>query len=338
MKSIKWLGTSLLLLLLVGCGNQPTQTSTDTPSQDQPQPQAITAKTLAISAIVEHPALDAVRQGALEELASQGYKEGENLTVNFQSAQGNMATAGQIAKQFAADNPDAILAIATPTAQAIAAATSNIPIVFAAVTEPVEAKLVPKLDGSGNNVTGASDALPYEPQVALIQELLPNAKNIGVVYSPGEVNSVVALQKLKDALAVHGINIIEAPAQKSADVALAAQSLQGKVDAIYTSTDNNVINAYEALYQVAMEAKIPLISADPTSIERGAAVALGVDYKDLGREAGKMIVRIYRGENAGTMPIYSADKLDLVISKKHAQEEGLVLPQSVIDRASKVLE
>lgn len=333
---LKWFAMGLLTCALAACGNnqqaQSPKTTTDTPPTTAPQ------KTLAISAIVEHPALDAVRQGALEELAAQGFKEGENLSVDFQSAQGNMATAGQIAKQFAADNPDAILAIATPTAQAIAAATSDIPIVFAAVTEPVEAKLVPKLDGSGTNITGVSDVLPYEPQVALIKEIIPNVKNVGFVYSPAEVNSVVALKKLKEALAPMGVTVIDAPAQKSSDIALAAQSLQGKVDVIYTSTDNNVVNAYEALYQVAKEAKIPLISADPTSIERGAAVALGVNYKDLGHEAGKMIAKIYQGEKVGAMPVYAATTLDLAVSPKHAQEQGITLPQAVIERASKVIE
>ena len=123
------------------------------------------AKKIAITAIVEHPSLDAVRKGALEALADEGFKEGQNLTINFQSAQGNMATTAQIAKQFVAENPDVIIAIATPSAQAIVSNTNTIPVVFSAITDPLEAKLVPKLDGSGTNVTGASDALPLEPQL-----------------------------------------------------------------------------------------------------------------------------------------------------------------------------
>lgn len=340
---------SVCSALLVGCGgDKSTNTSngdskTATTTQDaKPADTASEVKaenkTLAISAIVEHPALDAVRQGAIEYLATQGFKEGENLKVNFQSAQGNMATAGQIAKQFSADNPNVVLAIATPTAQAMVAASSEIPIVFAAVTEPVEAKLVPKLDGSGTNVTGVSDVLPYEPQVELIKEVIPNVKTVGFVYSPGEVNSVVALDKLKKALEPHGIKVLDAPAQKTTDIALAAQSLQGKVDVIYTSTDNNVVSAYEALYQVAKEAKIPLIASNPESVDKGAAAALGVNYKDLGVEAGKMIARIYKGEKAGDIPVYSATALDLVVSPKHAQEQGFTLPESVVKRASKVVE
>lgn len=330
----KLFGVSLLSAVLFGCGGDkaPTEQKTETAAA------TADAKTVAITAIVEHPSLDAVRKGAIEALAQEGYKEGQNLTVNFQSAQGNVATAGQIAKQFAADNPDAIIAIATPSAQAVVSATTSVPVVFSAVTEPVEAKLVSKLDGSGTNVTGASDVLPLEPQVALIKELLPNVKNIGFVYSPGEVNSTVTLKNLKAIAQTQGVTIVEAPAQKSSDIAMAAQSLAGKVDVIYTSTDNNVVNAYEALAKVAKEGKIPLVSSDPGVIERGASVVLGVNYHQLGIETGKITARIFKGEKAGDIPVYSASELDLFVNKKNASEQGLTVPQSILDKAQKVIE
>lgn len=330
----KLIGVSLLSAVLFGCGGDKasTEQKTETPAA------TADAKTVAITAIVEHPSLDAVRKGAIEALAQEGYKEGQNLTVNFQSAQGNMGTAGQIAKQFAADNPDAIIAIATPSAQAVVSATTTVPVVFSAVTEPVEAKLVSKLDGSGTNVTGASDVLPLEPQVVLIKELLPNVKNIGFVYSPGEVNSTVTLKNLKAVAQTQGVTIVEAPAQKSSDIAMAAQSLAGKVDVIYTSTDNNVVNAYEALAKVAKEGKIPLVSSDPGVIERGASVVLGVNYHQLGVETGKITARIFKGEKAGDIPVYSASELDLFVNKKNASEQGLTVPQSILDKAQKVIE
>lgn len=330
----KLIGVSLLSAVLFGCGGDkaPTEQKTETSAA------TADAKTVAITAIVEHPSLDAVRKGAIEALAQEGYKEGQNLTVNFQSAQGNMGTAGQIAKQFAADNPDAIIAIATPSAQAVVSATTTVPVVFSAVTEPVEAKLVSKLDGSGTNVTGASDVLPLEPQVVLIKELLPNVKNIGFVYSPGEVNSTVTLKNLKAVAQAQGVTIVEAPAQKSSDIAMAAQSLVGKVDMIYTSTDNNVVNAYEALAKVAKEGKIPLVSSDPGVIERGASVVLGVNYHQLGIETGKITARIFKGEKAGDIPVYRASELDLFVNKKNASEQGLTVPQSILDKAQKVIE
>nr|WP_227514667.1 ABC transporter substrate-binding protein [Moraxella lacunata] len=325
---------SMLCSLLFACGgDKPTSQNETTQT-----PTTAESKSIAITAIVEHPALDAVRQGTLEALASEGFKEGENLTVNLQSAQGNPATAGQIAKQFVADNPDAIVAIATPSAQAVVSATTTIPVVFSAVTEPVEAKLVPKLDGSGTNVTGASDVLPLEPQIDLIKELIPSVKNIGFVYSPGEVNSTVTLRNLKAIAEPQGLTIVEAPAQKSSDIAMSAQSLVGKVDVIYTSTDNNVINAYEALAKVAKEGKIPLVSSDPSVVERGASVALGVNYHGLGLETGKITARILKGEKAGDIAVYSASELDLMVSKKNASEQGLSVPQSILDKAKTVVE
>ncbi len=329
LKTTLW--ASLAALTLAACGG-------DKPADNAAAASATETKTLAITAIVEHPALDAARAGAIEQLAAEGFKEGENLIVNFQSAQGNMGTAGQIAKQFASENPDVIYAISTPSAQAVASATTTIPVVFSAVTDPVAAKLVTSLEKPGNNVTGASDMLPYEPQIELIRELIPNVKNVGYVYSPGEVNSTVVLKNLKEKLAPLGINVIESPAQKSSDITQAANALVGKVDVIYTPTDNNVINAYEALAQVAKSAKIPLIAAETSTVERGAVAALGVNYTDLGKESGKIIARVLKGEKPDTIPVYISQNLDLYVSKKHAAEQGVTLPQAVLDRATKVFE
>lgn len=321
--------------ILTGCN----QSAQDTSTTDAATTDAATAmKTVAITAIVEHPALDDVRKGVIDELNEAGFKDGENLKVNFQSAQGNTATAGQIAKQFVADAPDVIVAIATPSAQSVAASTSSIPMVFSAVTDPVAAKLVSKLDGSGTNVTGASDALPYEPQIELMRQIIPDLKNVGYVYSPGEVNSTIILKNLKEKLTPLGINVHEAPAQRSNDIAMAARSLEGKVDMIYTSTDNNVVSAYESLYQIAKESKIPLIASDTSSVERGAVAALGVNYYELGRETGKIVVRILNGEKAGAIPVYTPQKLDLYVSPNHAKEEGITLPQAVIEKAKEVVE
>ena len=322
--------------ILTGCNQSAQDTSTtDTAATGDA---ATAMKTVAITAIVEHPALDDVRKGVIDELNEAGFKDGENLKVNFQSAQGNTATAGQIAKQFVADNSDVIVAIGTPSAQSVAAATSSIPLVFSAVTDPVAAKLVTKLDGSGTNVTGGSDALPYEPQIELMRQIIPSLKNVGYVYSPGEVNSTIILKNLKEKLTPLGINVHEAPAQRSTDIAMAARSLEGKVDMIYTSTDNNVVSAYESLYQVAKESKIPLIASDTSSVERGAIAALGVNYYELGRETGKIVVRILNGEKAGAIPVYTPQMLDLYVSPKHAKEEGITLSQAVIDKAKEVIE
>ena len=295
-------------------------------------------KTVAITAIVEHPALDAVRKGVIEELAAQGYKEGENLKIDFQSAQGNTATAGQIAKKFAGDNPDVIVAIATPSAQSRVAATKTIPVVFSAVTDPVAAKLVPSWEASKTNVTGLSDELPLQPQIDLMKKIVPNLKSVGYVYSPGEVNSTIVLDQLKAALDKDGITVAAAPAQRTTDVPTAARSLKGKADLIYTSLDNNVVSAYESLYKVAVENKLPLVASDTGSVERGAVAALGINYHDMGVATGKMVVRILKGEKAGDIAPQRMEKLDLYVSKKHAAEQGITLSDAVLQEAKEVQE
>lgn len=333
MKTLMWGGVAAAVL--TGC-NQPANDNTVAADNNADTPAATEVKQVAITAIVEHPALDAVRQGVIEELAAEGYEEGKNLKINFQSAQGNTATAGQIAKQFVGDNPDVIVAIATPSAQSVAAATNSIPIVFSAVTDPVEAKLLKSWEGSGTNVTGASDVLPYEPQIELMRQIIPSLKNVGYVYSPGEVNSTIVLKNLEEKLKPMGITVNSAPAQKSNDIAMAARSIADKVDVIYTSTDNNVVSAYESLYQVAKESKVPLIASDTGSVERGAVAALGVNYHDLGRETGKIVVKILKGENPGTIPVYKAESLDLYLSRSHAAEQGIELPQDLLSKAKEV--
>ncbi len=154
-------------------------------------------KSVAVTAIVEHPALDAVRDGVQAALKAAGYETGKNLKWQYQSAQGNTGTAAQIARKFVGDNPDAIVAIATPSAQAVVAATKTVPVVFSAVTDPVAAKLVPSWEPSHTNVTGVSDLLALDKQMDLVKQVVPNAKRVGMVYNPGEANSVVVVKELK---------------------------------------------------------------------------------------------------------------------------------------------
>ena len=297
-----------------------------------------TPKRVAITAIVEHPALDAVRKGVEEQLAADGYKVGTNLTIDFQSAQGNTATAGQIAKKFAGDKPDVIVAIATPSAQSVVAATREVPVVFAAVTDPVAAKLVTSWEPSGTNVTGVSDELPLEPQIDLMKKLVPNVKAVGYVYSPGEVNSTVILEKLKTQLKTQGIEVIGAPAQRTTDISTAANSLAGKVQMIYTTTDNNVVSGYESLYKVAAANKIPLLASDTDTVKRGASAALGVNYHDMGMQAGKIVTRILKGEKPGAIATQKMEKLDLFVNPKAAQSQGFTIPEELVKSAKEVIQ
>ncbi|MCQ4143931.1 ABC transporter substrate-binding protein [Vogesella sp. AC12] len=294
-------------------------------------------KSVAVTAIVDHPALDAARKGVEDELKAAGFEAGKQIKYQYQSAQGNPATAAQIARKFIGDGPDVIVAIATPSAQAAVAGTRSIPVVFTAVTDPVAAKLVKSWKAGNGNVTGVSDMLKLSSQVDLISKVKPGAKRVGMVYSPGEVNSVIVAKELKAELAKRGMTLVEAPAARTVDVAPAAKSLIGKVDVIYTSTDNNVVSTYESLVGVAQQAKIPLVAADTDSVKRGATAALGQNYYDIGRQTGKLVVRILKGEKPATIAPQVGEKLSLTLNQGAAQKQGVTLSPALLKEAKEII-
>ncbi|OZI36607.1 ABC transporter substrate-binding protein [Bordetella genomosp. 1] len=294
-------------------------------------------KSVAVTAIVEHPALDAVRDGVKEGLKQSGFEEGKNLKWQYQSAQGNTGTAAQIARKFVGDKPDAIVAIATPSAQAVVASTKTVPVVYSAVTDPVAAQLVPAMEASSTNVTGVSDLLALDKQIDLIKKVVPEAKRVGMVYNPGEANSVVVVKQLQELLPKAGMTLVEAAAPRTVDVASAARSLIGKVDVIYTNTDNNVVSAYEALVKVGNDAKIPLVASDTDSVKRGAIAALGINYRDLGIQTGKMVGRILKGEKPGAIPSETSSKLELFVNPGAAEKQGVKLPDTLVKQAAQIV-
>ena len=294
-------------------------------------------KSVAVTAIVEHPALDAVRDGVQAALKEAGYESGKNLKWQYQSSQDNTGTAAQIARKFVGDKPDAIVAIATPSAQAVVAATKTVPVVFSAVTDPVAAKLVPSWEASGTNVTGVSDLLALDKQMDLVKQVVPDAKRVGMVYNPGEANSVVVVKELQKLLPTMGMTLVEAAAPRSVDVSSAARSLVGKVDVIYTSTDNNVVSAYEALVKVGQDAKIPLVASDTDSVKRGAVAAYGINYRDLGEQTGRVVARILKGEAPGSIKPEVSTKLELFVNPVAAQKQGIELSEALIKSAAEVV-
>ncbi|NYT36650.1 ABC transporter substrate-binding protein [Allopusillimonas soli] len=296
------------------------------------------AQSVAVTSIVEHPALDSVKDGVKEALKKAGYTEEKGLNWQFQTAQGNTAIAAQIARKYVGDKPDVIVAIATPSAQAVVAATKTIPVVYSAVTDPVAAQLVPSLEASGTNVTGVSDALSLEKQIELIKKVVPDAKRVGMVYNPGEANSVVVVKRMRELLPKSDMTLVEATAARTVDVGAAARSLVGKVDVIYTNTDNNVVSAYEALVKVGNDAKIPLVASDTDSVKRGAIAALGINYHDVGLQTGRMVVRILKGEKPGDIPSETSDKLELFVNPGAAKKQGVTLAEAVVKSATQVVE
>ncbi|MBI0114782.1 MULTISPECIES: ABC transporter substrate-binding protein [unclassified Gilliamella] len=298
---------------------------------------ADTIKNVAITAIVEHPSLDQIRDGVKDELIASGFKLNEDLQVQYRSAQGSSATAAQIARQFVAAKPDVIVAIATPSAQATVAATKQIPVVFAGITDPIAAKLIKNWEPTHNNVTGVSDYQEIGPQIEFMKKIVPNVKAVGYIYSPSEINSTVVLKNLQQQLSQQNISLIAVPAQRTADISTAANTLKGKVDLIYTTTDNNVVSAYESLVKFANENKIPLLASFPDAIERGAVAAYGMSYYDVGRQSGKLVVRVLNGEAPGNITPEIGQALRLVVNIDAAKKQGIDLSADVIESAYKVI-
>lgn len=298
---------------------------------------ADTIKNVAITAIVEHPSLDQIRDGVKDELIASGFKLNENLQVQYRSAQGSSATAAQIARQFVAAKPDVIVAIATPSAQATVAATKQIPVVFAGITDPIAAKLIKNWEPTHNNVTGVSDYQEIGPQIEFMKKIVPNVKAVGYIYSPSEINSTVVLKNLQQQLSQQNISLIAVPAQRTADISTAANTLKEKVDLIYTTTDNNVVSAYESLVKFANENKIPLLASFPDAIERGAVAAYGMSYYDVGRQSGKLVVRVLNGEAPGNITPEIGQALRLVVNIDAAKKQGIDLSADVIESAYKVI-
>ncbi|HGS5651088.1 TPA: ABC transporter substrate-binding protein, partial [Vibrio cholerae] len=276
----------------------------------------------------------ATRQGLLDGLKAKGYEEGKNLEFDYKTAQGNPAIAVQIARQFVGENPDVLVGIATPTAQALVSATKTIPIVFTAVTDPVGAKLVKQLEQPGKNVTGLSDLSPVEQHVELIKEILPNVKSIGVVYNPGEANAVSLMELLKLSAAKHGIKLVEATALKSADVQSATQAIAEKSDVIYALIDNTVASAIEGMIVAANQAKTPVFGAATSYVERGAIASLGFDYYQIGVQTADYVAAILEGKEPGSLDVQVAKGSDLVINKTAAEQLGITIPEAVLARAT----
>lgn len=321
----------LFSVTLLGCGSN---TSTD----NYGDPIATEVPYVAVTQIVEHPALDAVRDGLQDKLKEEGYEADSSLKWVWESAQGQAANAAQIAQKFVGDNPDLIVAIATPSAQAVVGNTDTIPVVFSAVTDPVSAELVSSLEAPGGTVTGVSDLSPIDEHLALIADISPDAKTVGVIYNAGESNSVSLVELLNTEAEAQGFTIEEATVSTSADVTTAAESLVGKVDAIYIPTDNTVVSALESVIKVGNDNALPVFAGDTDSVERGAIATASFDYYEVGRQTGDIVARILGGESPGDIPVELAKTVDLAVNLAAAESMGVTIPDAIKDSADQVFE
>lgn len=295
------------------------------------------AKQIGISQIVAHPALDAVQKGIIDSVG----KCDKNAVFDVQLANGSMVTASQIASNFIGAKKDMVIGIATPTALALAGAYEKAspltPVIFSAVTDPEGAKLVANIKKPGRNITGVSDLSPIDTQFQLIFDMGLKPKAVGIIYNSGEQNSRSQLELAKKAAEIRKVKLIERAITNSSDVAAAANSLVGQVQAVFITTDNTVVSALESLLKTANANKIPVIMSDTDSVKRGALAARGFDYYKHGLQTGAMVCRILKGAKPADTPVEFQKDLQLMINLKTAAALGIKIPAALTKSADELI-
>ncbi|MBO5429441.1 MAG: ABC transporter substrate-binding protein [Peptococcaceae bacterium] len=291
---------------------------------------------IGIVQLVSHGAGEAAADGFKQALLDSGLVEGETVTFIEQNGQNEQSNLESIAQSFISEDVDLICAVSTSTAQVMAAATDEIPIVGTAITNYEETRLVESNEAPGYNVTGTSDQNPIEKQGELLLDLVPDAKNVGIVYNASEVNSQLQVANMTAYMQSRNVTVVESTFADINHMQQATQALVGKVDAIYLPTDNAVASSMAQVVTVAEDAKIPVICGAITQVEGGGIATYGIDYYKLGYQSGEMALKILNGEaEPAAMPIEFAneDDLALVINKGEADLIGLDIPQELLEQA-----
>ena len=279
---------------------------------------------IGISQFITHQSLDATREGFVDELAKQGYLEGENIEIDLQNAQGEQRNLKTISQQLA-ESSDVVLAIATPSAQSLANTTQTTPVIFSAVTDPVSAKLVESREHPGGNVTGTSDQSSdaISTQINLIKKVLPKAKTIGILYTQSEPNSVVQKDEAKRLLEEKGFTVVEKTILDSNNVKAAAESLMAEVDMVFVPTDNIISSTMETVKQVSIKHKVPVFGGSTEMVAVGGLYNYGTNYEELGRQTARMLVRVLKGEKPENIAVELPEKLELHTNQEMADALGI---------------
>ncbi len=292
---------------------------------------------IGVLQLVEHSALDAAYAGFVDGLKEAGFEDGVNIQIDFQNAQGDQANLMTISNRFVKNKVDLILAIATPAAQAVASATSDIPILVTAVTDLVGARLIESNELPGTNVSGTTDAAPSDRQLELLIELFPEAKTLGIIYTSSEVNSEIQAAQVEELATALGLEVERGTITSVNDIEQVASSLASKVDVIYVPTDNTIASAMPNLIKVSEEKKIPVIAGEPSMVEGGALATVGIDYYKLGFQTGTMAASVLNGEaEPATLPVESLKDVDIVLNQVTADAIGFEFPKSILDSATTV--
>lgn len=337
MKKISRIIALLMAALMVFAVSACAGTTTSAPSasaSDSAAPSGTAEKVFKIGILqyVEHPALDAARDGFIQALKDNGYEDGKNITLDVQNAQADAANLKTISQRFVNNNEDLILAIATPAAQSLASETTTIPVLGTAITDYVSAKLVNSNDAPGGNITGTTDMNPIKEQIDLMVKLVPTVKTVGLLYTSSEDNSVTQAKLVKEACEKLGLAVVEATVTNSNDVQQVTQSLVGKVNAIYIPTDNVFASAMPIVAQITTANKIPTICGESNMVLGGGFATLGIDYNKLGYQTGEMAVKVLKGEaKPADMAIESQSDYAFTINGEVAEAIGITIPADLKD-------
>lgn len=278
---------------------------------------------------MEHDSLSQARKGFISELEDAGYLEGENLTLTYQNAQGDQANLQSMSESLVGEN-DVILSIATPAAQSLATVTQEDPILFTAVTDPVDAGLVADNEAPGGNVTGTSDMVPIEEQIALLLSLAKDAKTIGIIYNSSEPNSKIQADLAQEAIEAEGLEVKSLTVTTTNDVQQVMTTLAQEVDAVYIPTDNTLASTMPTVGETAEKYQLPVVPGSAEMVEAGGLATYGINYEELGRQTAQMALQIIEEDaDPAEMPVETSNKLELVINEEVAKSLGID-PESIV--------
>lgn len=306
-KSFKLMSLVLLAFILVACGSNDETTTGDE------------AYTIGILQFMEHNSLTAARDGFMAEL------EESDLNVEFEvmNGQGDQSNLQSMSEQLS-NNTNLMLAIATPAAQALATVEQEKPVLFTAVTDPVDAGLVDTNEVPGGNITGTSDMVPIDQQIDLLLSIVPDAETIGIIYSSSEPNSKIQADLAIEALENAGVNVEVATVSSTNDVQQVVTSLASSIDGLYIPTDNTIASTIATVGEVAMEYNIPVVGGDSNQVDGGALATYGISYEELGRQTARMAIEILKnGQSPAELAVETSDNLELAVNEEMAEAIGI---------------
>lgn len=327
---------AVLAVLVVLVGGSLIYSSLNKGSGAKPTTDKKTVK-VGVLQYVSHPSLDLIYKGIQEGLAEEGYKA-DDIEIDFMNAEGDQSKVATMSKQLVSNGNDVLIGIATPSAQGLAAATKDKPIVMGAITDPVGANLVKNLEKPGGNITGVSDHNPAAQQLELIKKLTPNVKTIGALYSSSEDNSKTQVEEFKKLAEEAGYKVEEYSVPSTNEIASTMNVMTGKVDAIWIPIDNTIASAFATVVSSNKDAKKPIYPSATAMVEEGGLASVVVDQHDLGVATGKMAAKILKGAKPEETPVEIFNQGKSVINKKNAKELGITIPDDILKEAGQVIE